>query len=235
MTPQQFQHQYASQTVPAQESSYQVAASHQQQDGNRIVPAERPSYRRPAGRQHPYARPSVPAPRSSYHTSAYANHGMRQAGPIRHRRNAPNSQDLNNRRLEFDQQEPSAQLHLSEDHEGYGRSPPLYDAVNSDFQKHRPSQGDFGNEHGNRPSTEHNNLEQSPEFQSVEREAGKPKEAKQKRATKAKGSKEDKKPTKSKVKGRTRFENGRLECVGDGDTRGQRWGKSSFHDECIPV
>lgn len=84
-------------------------------------------------------------------------------------------------------------------------------------------------EHGRRPETGPNNLKQPPNFQSLGKEAENPKKGK-KRAAKAEGSNEDKKPAKLKVKGRTRYENGRLQCVNDPDALVQQWGKSSFHD-----
>lgn len=85
---------------------------------------------------------------------------------------------------------------------------------------------------GRRPATGPIDLEQPAEFQAVENETEKPKTDKKKRATKAKGSNEEKKPSKSKVKGLTRFENGRLECVQDPDAAVQQWGESSFYGLC---
>lgn len=86
------------------------------------------------------------------------------------------------------------------------------------------------NHHESRPATGPTNLEQNPELQPVVKEAQKPDKGKKQKVTKAKGSNEEKKPVKPKGKGRTRFQNGRLECVPEPDGLVQQWGKSSFHD-----
>ncbi|CAD6581616.1 MAG: hypothetical protein ASARMPRED_000656 [Alectoria sarmentosa] len=141
------QHQHASQKPPARNSSYQMPASHQKQHTSRLGPVKQLSYQKPAGRQHPYARPSVPPPGSHYQKPAYGNQGMRQAGPIRHGGNGPYSQGSRHSQLGFNHQQPSAQQHVSNDYGGYAKSYlPSYDARKSDFSRHRPSQGNFGNE-----------------------------------------------------------------------------------------
>ena len=270
---------------------------------------KQPSYQKPAGRQHPYARPSVPPPGSHFQKPAYGNQGMRQAGPIRHGGNVPSSQRLNIGQRGFNQQQPSAQQHVSNDYEGYAKSYlPSYDAHKSDFSRHGPSQGNFGNEnfpppqiypdfpqssmledpfssqgqqhgafessqdrqyaayvqraatmhgpspylaassnayaasrpttsfaeseHGNRPEIAPIDLERHSHFIPFDKEAEKANTGKKKRATKARGPNEEKKPAKSKAEGQTRFKNGRLECLPDSDGVVQQWGKSSFHDVC---
>ena len=284
--------------------------SHRQQYANKNVPAEGSSYQKQAGRQHPYARPSVLAPGSRHQTSVYENHGMRQAGPIRHGRSVANSQGLINRQLGLIHQEPSAQEHVSADYKGYGQSyPPSYDTHNSELPGlGSPQGGHFGNEYfltpqiypsfpqssvpddqysyrgeqyvasrsnkhlqdaayghraatmhgpspnmgtssnayagsrtrttvaaserGSLPANETIDLEQPSEIRPVEKEAEKPNEVKQKNSAKVKRSKEGQRPAKTKVKGQTRFENGRLECLHDPDAQVPQWGKSSFHDVC---
>ena len=304
------QHQYTSQNVPARESSYPMPTSDQQHYASRNVSVKPPSYQNVAGRHHPYARPNVAAPSSNYQTSAFVDHHMRQAGPIRYSGNVRNSQVLSNSQLDFNSREPSAQRHSSMGFENYSRSnPPSYDVRNSNLSRYGLSQGGFGNEklsrqqtyanfpqsaipddensyqdqqyeafksrqdiqyaayveraatmhgpspylassaneyaasrvkprvtssdHGSRPATGPLSLEQPPELRSVEKEAEQPKKGRRKSASKAKRSDEEKKQSKSKVKGQTRFENGRLECIQDPDALAPQWGKLSFHHICL--
>lgn len=113
----------------------------------------------------------------------------------------------------------------------HGPSPYLASSSNT-YAVSRPTTSTAASERGSRPEIGPIDLEQHSEFSSFEKEAEKSNKGKKKRATKARGPNEEKKPAKSKAKGQTRFKNGRLECLPDSDGAVQQWGKSSFHDVC---
>ena len=196
-----------------------MSASEQQEYAPKTLSARRPSHQKPVDHQNRYIRPKEPTLASNYQTSAYESHRMMPIGPIRHGRNIPINYSSTYSQPRSSNKDASAQKYFSKSSEGHTRPDrSAYEMRDSDSSERRPMTAPIG-------------LEQH-EIQSSPKEVEEPKKSKDKRASQAQGSKEEKKPAKSKVRCQNRFKNGRLECRIDYGAPGRKWGKSSFHNTC---